>query len=115
MYKLLKSLEYLHSEGIVHRDIKPENILMKNHDNDEDFVIADFGLATFLRNQILNICCGSPGYVAPEILRKSPYGTKVDIFSAGVIMYLLLSGRAPFLGKKDSEVIAQNREAKIYF
>ena len=59
--------------------------------------------------------CGSPGYVAPEILKNRIYGSQVDVFSVGIMMYILLSGRSPFHGRKPQEVLIQNRECKISF
>ena len=80
----------MHKNGIVHRDLKPENILLMSASSEVDFKIADFGLAAEcdVGNE-LSQRCGSPGYVAPEILSKQVYSTKVDVFSAGVILYIL--------------------------
>jgi serine/threonine protein kinase len=114
MKNLLETLSYIHSKNIVHRDIKPENILMVSSEEDNDFKIADFGLATE-SSYSMTLRCGSPGYVAPEILRKTAYNTKVDVFSAGVIMYILLSGRTPFYGKSPNEILARNKECRFYF
>lgn len=88
MKNLLESLAYIHSRGVAHRDLKPENILMAIKDDDTDFKIIDFGLAIELDKQD-NLKCGSPGYVAPEILRSMDYDEKVDIFSAGIILYIM--------------------------
>lgn len=88
--ELLSALAYMHKQGIVHRDLKPENILLMSKESDTDFKIADFGLASVIREgEELNVRCGSPGYVAPEILEKHSYGPKVDVFSAGIILYIL--------------------------
>lgn len=114
MKAMFEGLHYMHSQKIVHRDLKPENLLMSSQDNDEDFKIGDFGLACICtENQTLR--CGSPGYIAPEILSKKPYSFKADIFSAGVILYILLSGRAPFYGKTPNEILIKNQECRIYF
>ncbi|CAG9335834.1 unnamed protein product [Blepharisma stoltei] len=95
--ELLKVLKYLNSKKIVHRDIKLENILLDSQDDNLDFKLADFGLATKITGE-LTLRCGSPGYIAPEILRKEKYGYKVDIFGAGVIYILYLQGKCHFLG-----------------
>lgn len=90
MRYMLEALEYMHSRGVVHRDLKPENILLVNGSDGVEFKIADFGLATeYHSGDVLNLRCGSPGYVAPEILEKHSYDFKVDVFSAGIILYIL--------------------------
>ena len=87
--QLLKVLEYLHSKDIMHRDIKPENLILADKVSME-LKITDFGLAEHCSKKKLFLSqCGTPGYVAPEILKKQTYGTKVDIFSAGIILYVL--------------------------
>ena len=99
MRNMLKALEYLHAHNVVHRDLKPENLILASKTNDYDLRIADFGLASFIKDgQLLKLRCGSPGYVGPELLEDVGYDKKVDIFSAGVILYVLLSGRPAFRG-----------------
>jgi len=90
MKRLLEALEYMHGRGVVHRDLKPENILLVEGSEGQEFKIADFGLASeYHAGESMTLRCGSPGYVAPEILEKHPYDSKVDIFSAGILMYIL--------------------------
>ena len=114
MKNMLEGLHYLHSMNIVHRDLKPENILMVSNDLDYEFKICDFGLACEDGDdQALR--CGSPGYVAPEILMKKSYNNKVDIFSAGIIMFILLSGRAPFYGTTANKILVKNKECRLHF
>jgi len=86
---ILKAMKYLHKRGIIHRDIKPENIIVKSTFDDSDIKISDFGLATFKDSKFLFTRCGTPGYVAPEVLNDEPYDEKVDIFSVGVILYIM--------------------------
>mmetsp|Transcript_25599 Transcript_25599/g.44700 ORF Transcript_25599/g.44700 Transcript_25599/m.44700 type:complete len:524 (+) Transcript_25599:346-1917(+) len=113
--KLLEALQYMHSKGVVHRDLKPENILLTAEGEDIDFKIIDFGLAAVGTSARLLDRCGSPGYVAPEVLDKQPYDFKVDIFSAGVVLYIMLSGRSPFPGETAREVLKRNLEGRIDF
>ena len=98
MKEFLAAVAYMHKQGVVHRDLKPENVLMMSEDSDTDFKIADFGLAAEYREgeEQLSLRCGSPGYVAPEILLKQTYDSKVDIFSAGIILYIMYRSRQAF-------------------
>uniref|UniRef100_A0A3Q2EF16 Serine/threonine-protein kinase DCLK2 n=1 Tax=Cyprinodon variegatus TaxID=28743 RepID=A0A3Q2EF16_CYPVA len=93
---LAAALVYLHSMSIVHRDIKPENLLVFEHqDGSKSLKLGDFGLATVVEGPLYTVC-GTPTYVAPEIIAESGYGLKVDIWAAGVITYILLCGFPPF-------------------
>ena len=90
MFNLLGALNYLHLKGIVHRDLKPENLILAEKDNDYNLKIADFGLASYISiGEKLSLRCGSPGYVAPELLEDKGYNAQADIFSAGVILYVM--------------------------
>lgn len=93
----------MHSQGVLHRDIKPENLILRTKNNLNDIVLGDFGLADFYKfdGNYLYRRCGTPGYVAPEILRGMPYDYKVDIYSIGVLMYILITGKRPFAGKNN--------------
>jgi len=95
--QIVCAIEYLHALGIVHRDLKPENLLYASEDQDSDIKIADFGLSRILPDDaMLKTACGTPGYVAPEVLKGRGYGKEVDMWSVGVIMYILLCGFPPF-------------------
>ena len=106
MKQILSALNYLNSKGIVHRDIKPENILVQNNPlknkNSFDEIhikLIDFGASNFFKeNEILTLKVGSPYYIAPEVLNKR-YNEKCDIWSASVVLYVLLTGNFPFVGK----------------
>lgn len=109
----------MHSHNIMHRDLKPENILLRK-DGDYDCVIADFGLAESAFNDpYLFVRCGTPGYVAPEVVNlkdlKAKYDPICDLFSVGVIFHILAMRKPPFPGKEYNEVLAQNRACEINF
>lgn len=92
---ILKAVQHAHERGIMHRDLKPENILFRQNEmNQENICIADFGLSTFLNvNEYLFSRCGTPGFVAPEVVNmkdtKQKYSEICDEFSCGVIMHIL--------------------------
>ncbi|KAM8786923.1 serine/threonine-protein kinase DCLK1 isoform 2-T2 [Rhynchonycteris naso] len=106
LYNLASAIKYLHSLNIVHRDIKPENLLVYEHqDGSKSLKLGDFGLATIVDGPLYTVC-GTPTYVAPEIIAETGYGLKVDIWAAGVITYILLCGFPPFRGGGgDQEVL----------
>jgi len=102
--QVLQAVAFCHDSGIVHRDIKPENILLDNHG---DVKLTDFGLSARVSTGAkLTRACGSPSYIAPEILRQSTYdGQKADSWSCGVLLYILLTGERPFQGKTPQETL----------
>lgn len=93
--QLISGIEYSHRLKIVHRDLKPENVLL---DDDLNVKIADFGLSNEIKDgDFLKTSCGSPNYAAPEVIRGGLYtGPEIDVWSAGVILYVMLCGRLPF-------------------
>jgi len=96
---VLEAVLYIHQAGIVHRDLKPENLLFRTKAEDADIMIADFGLSRVMDDNqhiLLTEVCGTPGYMAPEIFKKSGHGKAVDIWAIGVITYFLLCGYTPF-------------------
>lgn len=112
----MEALDYMHKNKVVHRDLKPENLILAYKDNDYDLRIADFGLASFVNDgELLKLRCGSPGYVAPEILEDIGYNEKADIFSAGVILYVLLTGRPVFRGLNMKEILIKNKQCEIEY
>lgn len=94
---ILSAVEYLHHMNIAHRDLKPTNLLLKDPSDDTNVKIADFGLSKIIgENTLLQTACGTPIYVAPEVLSGEAYDKEVDLWSVGVITYILLCGFPPF-------------------
>ncbi|KAG9306768.1 hypothetical protein G9A89_005668 [Geosiphon pyriformis] len=104
--QMLEGVAYLHDHEIVHRDLKPENLLFKDKSEDPILMITDFGLSKILtnHNDVLMTACGTPGYVAPEVLLQVGHGKPVDIWSVGVITYAMLCGYSPFYGEDQGEL-----------
>jgi len=103
--QVLSATEYLHENGIAHRDLKPENLLISSDGGGLQVKIADFGLSKdFSGSGTMATCCGSPSYVAPEVLQQGQYNNGCDIWSIGVILYVLLSGFLPFFGETQEEL-----------
>jgi len=99
---LADALQYLHDRMICHRDIKPENLLVIDRQTTKSLKLADFGLAVAVREPLFTVC-GTPTYVAPEILAETGYGVKVDVWAIGVIMYILLCGYPPFSSRTNNQ------------
>ncbi|KAF3445397.1 hypothetical protein FNV43_RR10573 [Rhamnella rubrinervis] len=117
--KLIKTIvgvvEACHSLGVIHRDLKPENFLFDSPGDDAKMKATDFGLSVFYKpGQTFSDVVGSPYYVAPEVLCKC-YGPEVDVWSAGVILYILLSGVPPFWAESESGIFKQILRGKIDF
>ena len=104
MYQVFSSVNYLHKKGFVHRDLKPENICL---DNDQSIKLIDFGTARkFTQGKKLRQVIGTPFYMAPEIFNEKKYNEKADMWSLGIIMYILLTGKAPYFGNDDEKIIS---------
>ncbi|KAJ3094193.1 hypothetical protein HDU97_008392 [Phlyctochytrium planicorne] len=104
--QLLNALAYIHDMDIVHRDLKPENLLLLDKTEDSPIMLTDFGLSKVaVADDFLQTACGTPGYVAPEVLRKSGHGKPVDVWGLGVITYVLLCGYTPFWGETQPELL----------
>jgi calcium/calmodulin-dependent protein kinase I len=121
---LFDTMRYIqHSVGIAHRDLKPENLLLAYRHSDLDtqsdsnIKIADFGFAKVAgpHNDSCATMCGTPGYLAPEVIRKVKYGTQCDMWSMGVIVYILLAGYPPFYGSNPKIIFEKTLKGQIDF
>lgn len=113
--QVLDAVGYMHEMGVVHRDLKPENLLYHCADEDSKIMISDFGLSKMEDSGIMATACGTPGYVAPEVLAQKPYGKEVDVWSIGVISYILLCGYPPFYDENDANLFAQILKGEFEF
>nr|XP_046190279.1 calcium/calmodulin-dependent protein kinase type 1B-like isoform X2 [Oncorhynchus gorbuscha] len=113
--QLLEAVQYLHQLGIVHRDLKPENLLYQTPSEDSKIVISDFGLSKMEEQGMLTTACGTPAYVAPELLQQKSYGKEVDLWALGVITYILLCGYPPFYDESESHMYRQIMKAEYEF
>ena len=115
MKQVLSCINYCHQNKIVHRDLKPENILLEQNKEFDQIKIIDFGTSLVVdENKKLDEKLGTPYYIAPEVLAKS-YGAKCDIWSCGVITYIVLSGIPPFNGASDQEIMKKVKAGKFSF
>ena len=108
----ISALQYLHSFNppIIHRDIKPENLLLNNGGR---VLLADFGWSNFNDGDVRKTFCGTPEYIAPEMLSKKGHDTRVDIWSIGVLMFELLAGYSPFVAKSNQDLYLNIKKLKI--
>ncbi|KAI8469504.1 MAG: kinase-like domain-containing protein [Monoraphidium minutum] len=116
---LLRGIEYLHSRNVVHRDLKLENLLLASPDDITKVKIADFGLAKRApAGAVMSTVCGTPQYVAPEVIQGTPglmYGPQVDMWSSGVVLYILLSGYPPFYSDSEPALFDMIRRGAFSF
>lgn len=113
---VLEAVGFCHKNHVAHRDLKPENLLLLSEDDDSAVKIADFGFAkkVYAPNS-LTTQCGTPGYVSPEILEGRPYDTRADMWSVGVILYILLGGYPPFIENNQRDLFRKIRRGDYEF
>ncbi|CAD8067892.1 unnamed protein product [Paramecium primaurelia] len=115
MRQILSGVAYCHTKQIVHRDLKPENIVFTSKDEDAQLKIIDFGTSRrFESNKKMTKRLGTPYYIAPEVLLKQ-YNEKCDVWSCGVILFILLAGYPPFYGKKEVDIYQKIVKAHVSF
>ncbi|XP_054454827.1 myosin light chain kinase, smooth muscle-like isoform X2 [Anoplopoma fimbria] len=115
MQQILEGMQYVHKQNIVHLDLKPENIVCVNTTGTR-LKIIDFGLASKLEeDKPLLVMHGTPEFVAPEVISFEPVGLETDMWSIGVICFILLSGESPFQGNNDAETLALVTTAQFEF
>lgn len=114
--KMLKAMAYCHAHKIAHCDMKPKNLLLMSEDNDSYIKLADFGFAARCNtHKCLTKQCGTPFFVSPEILMRQPYDQQSDLWSVGCIIFLLLSGNLPFMGRSQKELFRKIVSGKYEF
>jgi serine/threonine protein kinase len=108
IHKMSTAVYYMHSFGVAHRDLKPENVLMTSEDEDSDIRILDFGLSKILGPyEKCDEPYGTLTYCAPEIIVDEPYSKAVDLWSLGIMTYLMVSGKLPFNSEDENEIARQ--------
>jgi calcium/calmodulin-dependent protein kinase (CaM kinase) II/calcium/calmodulin-dependent protein kinase I len=114
--ELLGAIAYMHERGIAHRDLKPQNLLLVSKEDDADIKVADFGFAkrVAIPNSLMTRC-GTPTYVAPEILKNHPHDEMVDMWSVGVMTYVLLVGYPPFMEENQRQLFRKVRMGEYEF
>lgn len=115
MEQILSAVVYLHKHGFIHRDLKPENIIFETKDTKSKIKVIDFGTSChYEKGSKLKKKLGTPYYIAPEVLKRN-YDEKCDVWSSGVIMYILLCGYPPFNGPNDKIIFQRVLEGKFAF
>lgn len=117
MRQLISGIAYLHECGIIHRDLKPENILIETLTPDDFRIkITDFGLSKLgSPHELIFDCCGTPAYVAPEVLHKVGYRSQVDLWACGIILYSMISKTFPFQSKDRKQTFMQIKQMEPDF
>jgi len=112
---IVDAIRYCHKMGVAHRDLKPENLLYATRDPHSIIKISDFGLAKIYDSSLMTTQCGTPSYVAPEVLEGKGYDEAVDFWSIGIILYILLCGFPPFYDDDNDKLFELIAKAKVEF
>eukprot|EP00118_Oscarella_pearsei_P025943 m.309085 g.309085 ORF g.309085 m.309085 type:complete len:347 (+) comp45466_c0_seq1:648-1688(+) len=112
--QVLKALKIMHENQIVHLDLKPENLMLRD-ERKKELILIDFGLARELTHKELKLMLGTAEFVAPEIVSYDPISTATDMWSLGVLVYIMLSGCSPFMGDSDAETYANIKAGEYDF
>eukprot|EP01088_Endostelium_zonatum_P016125 TRINITY_DN422_c0_g1_i2.p1 TRINITY_DN422_c0_g1~~TRINITY_DN422_c0_g1_i2.p1 ORF type:complete len:307 (-),score=55.10 TRINITY_DN422_c0_g1_i2:863-1783(-) len=111
---LLSAVKVFHDNEVVNRGINPENLSLRSKKDDTSVIVSNFGVAKSIRDeQMMQTSCGSPCYAAPEVVNALGYGKPVDLWSVGIIAYILLSGIPPFISDSIAVLLEQISEAKV--
>ena len=117
--KILGALNYMHERGIIHRDLKPENMLLAKKGDISAVKLTDFGLSKMIdaQSSLMKTPCGTPAYVAPEVIahKNGGYDKQVDVWSMGVIVYILLCGFPPFYAENDAKLYGKVKRGEYQF
>ena len=112
--QILSAMLYCHNMGIMHRDLKPENILLKSEKDDKLIKVIDFGTSVNFQTKMLTKQAGTAFYIAPEVINRK-YNNKADMWSIGVILYIMMCGKPPFEGNNEDEIFHNTLSGKIDF
>jgi len=116
MHQLGEGMRYLWSKSLIHRDLKPQNLLLSTYSENARLKIADFGFARHLAVAAMaETLCGSPLYMAPEILKFQKYDAKADLWSAGAILFEMMTGKPPFHGSNPQELLRNIEKTELMF
>jgi len=106
MFQLLSCVAYCHDKKVIHRDLKPENILVEDTDGELNIKVADFGSSCFIDPHAKQTgCFGSAYYIAPEVVDGQAYNEKCDLWSCGIILFIMLTGRPPYAGSNERQIL----------
>jgi serine/threonine protein kinase len=111
----IDAMHHVQPSPVVHRDLKPENLLLEDAEDDASILLADFGFARHVTGKGCLTRCGTPAFVAPEVVLGVPYGVSVDLWSIGCLLYMLIGGYPPFNGKHHRELFRKIRASDFVF